>query len=146
MAGKARRGPLVVDANVLLAALLRDGTTRHLILFGGLDLHAPRVVWDELERNRDELLTRSGAPAEALDVLVRLLRDNIAEVREEVLDPNRREAERRVGRRDRLDAPYVAAVLALGGTLWSHDKRLAGKAGVPVVSTKELFAEHGEKD
>jgi predicted nucleic acid-binding protein len=134
-----RAEPLVVDANVLFSALLRDGTTRHIILHGGLDLHTPEALWDELERNRAYLLRKSGATEAAFDRLLELLRDRIASIPLEVIRPHLREAHRRLGPRERLDAPYVAAAMAIRGTVWSHDKPLARKAGVRCVTTRELL-------
>jgi predicted nucleic acid-binding protein len=42
-----------------------------------------------------------------------------------------------------LDAPYVAAALALGATLWTQDKALQAKAPVPIVSTADVVAALG---
>jgi len=33
-----------VDANVLIAALMRDSTTRRLLILGGHELHVPEYV------------------------------------------------------------------------------------------------------
>lgn len=129
-----------MDANILFAALLRHGTTRRLLLHGDLDLHTPWVIWDELDRNRSMLVRKSRATPASFDLLVGGLRAAVGTVGPEVLQPFRLEALRRTGPKDRLDAPYVAAALALGADLWTHDRRLAAKAGIPVVTTAELLA------
>lgn len=136
-------GPVVVDANVLFGALVRDGTTRHLLLYGGLDLHTPAVIWAEFERNRAELLAKSGATEAAFDLLVDALRDRIGEVPVALIRERMKEATASVGPRGRLDAPYVAAALALGATLWTQDKGLKAKAPVPVVGTEDVVAALG---
>lgn len=130
--------PVVVDANVLFSALLREGTTRHLILHAGLNLHTPDTIWDEFDRNRAYLLRKSAAGEASLDLLLDGMRARIADVPLEVIRPHMKEALRRLGPRDRLDAPYVAACVAIGASLWSHDRRLARKARVPVVTTADL--------
>ena len=63
-------GSLVVDANVLFGALLRDSTNRNLILHGQLDLHAPEWLWGELERNRAFLVKKSRATDAAFNLLI----------------------------------------------------------------------------
>lgn len=133
-------GALVVDANVVFGALLRDGTNRGLILHGNLDLHSPDAVWGELDRNRDFLCRKAHASGAAFDLLVAGMRSRIRTIPREALQPWRDEALRRVGKRDRLDAPYVAAALAIGAGIWSHDKQLAKVAGVPVWTTAEILA------
>lgn len=136
-------GPIVVDANVLFGALLRDGTTRHVLLYGALDLHTPPTVWDEFGRNRAYLLTKSGATEAAFDLLVGALRDRVADVPLLLIRQRMPEARKRVGTDGKLDAPYVAAALALGATLWTQDKRLRAWAGVACLSTEDIVAALG---
>jgi predicted nucleic acid-binding protein len=136
-------GRIVVDANVLLGALLRDGTTRRLLLYGGLDLHTPETIWAEFGRNRAHLLAKSRATQAAFDLLVEALRDRIAGVPLALIRQHLGEAEVSLGASDMLDAPYVAAALALGATLWTQDKALQAKAPVPVVSTADVVAALG---
>lgn len=137
--GDARpAGPLVVDANVLFSALLRDGTTRHVILYGDFDLHAPEHLFDELTRNRAYLVAKSGATEGAFDLLLDAMRDRIRVIPTEVIRPHVAGAIAALGKKDELDAPYVAAALAIRGGLWTQDKRLAKKARIPVFTTADL--------
>jgi len=136
-------GPLIVDANVLFSALLRDGTTRHLLLYGGLELHTPDAIWDELERNRGYLVKKSRATEAAFDLLLDALRDRIGGIPVALIRDRMDEAAEIVGEKDRLDAPYVAAALALEATLWTNDTRLAEIRRVSVVTTAEVVAARG---
>jgi len=136
-------GPVVVDANVLCSALLRDGTTRRLLLYGGLDLHTPGIIWREFERNRAYLLKKSRATEAAFDLLLDALRDRIGEVPLALIGERMEEAGESLGEEDSLDAPYLAAALALGGALWTQDKKLRAKARVPVLGTEELVGALG---
>lgn len=136
MAGEPRT-PLIVDANILFGALIRDGTHRRLILHGALDLHAPDIVWEEMERNRTLLVAKSATTPASFDLLIGLLRSRVASIPDAALQPFKMEAQRRCGT-NTLDAPYVAAALAKGCPLWTHDKGLA-KSGVAVVTTADLL-------
>jgi len=136
-------GPIVVDANVLFGALLRDGTTRRLLLYGGLDLHTPGIIWREFERNRAYLPKKSRATEAAFDLLLDALRDRIGEVPLALIGERMAEAGESLGGEDSLDTPYVAAAVALGAALWTQDKELRARAPVAVVSTEELVAALG---
>lgn len=136
-------GPIVVDANILFSALLREGTTRHLLLYGDLDLHTPEAIWDEFDRNRAYLLKKSRATDAAFDLLVDSLKDRIGAIPRILIRAHLEQALAQVGKADELDAPYVAAALALGATLWTHDKRLKERTTVPVVTTSELVEATG---
>lgn len=124
---------------MLFSALARDGTTRHLLLHAGLSLHTPEALWEEFERNRAYLLRKSGATEAAFDLLLRSLQERVRNVPTEAIRPLLAAAERRLGPRDRLDAPYVAAARAIGGSLWTHDRRLGKRAGVRVVTTEDIL-------
>ena len=131
--------PIVVDADIVFAAFLRDGATRELILDRDLDLRCPSWLWDEVIARYDWLLIKSRLSRPALDELLRQLRQRIVDIPEGVIVAQREEALRRVGRTGRKDAPYVAAVLAIGGVLWTHDARLARAAFVETITTAQLL-------
>ena len=136
-------GRVVVDANILFGVLLGDGTTRRLLLYGGLDLHSPATIWEEFDRNRAHLLAKSRATEAAFDLLLDALRDRISEVPLAVIRERLGQAEESLGKGNPLDAPYVAAALALSATLWTQDKGLLAKAPVPVVTTADVIAALG---
>lgn len=136
-------GPIVVDANILFSALLRDGATRHLLLYTELDLHTPDHIWDEFDRNRGHLLEKTSATAAAFDLLLDSLKDRIADLPPQVLRAHLDQARNAVGEDDQLDAPYVAATLALDGALWTEDKRLREQAPVPVLGTGDIVDARG---
>lgn len=129
----------MVDANILMGAMIRDGTTRHLLFTAHLDLHAPETLWDELGRNRPYLVRKSGATDAAYQLLLDQLKARIKSVPTDVLRATLEDGLGRLAPKDKLDAPYLAAAIAVGGTLWSHDKRLSRSAGIPNVTTREVM-------
>ena len=131
--------PIVVDANVVFAAFLRDGATREIILDRELDLRSPPWLWEEIAARYPWLLERTRLTRPALDELLRQVRDRIADIPEAAIQAKREEALKRVPRAGRKDAPYVAAVLAVDGVLWTHDARLAKEADVETVTTAQLL-------
>jgi len=133
-------GKLVVDANVLVGALLRDSTNRNLILHGQLDLHAPEWLWDEFERNRSLLLKKSRATGASLDLLIERLQDQVRSIPMATIEQHVQTALKRVGDANEYDAPYVAAAIAIEGGVWTHDKTLGELAGVPCFTTGQILA------
>ena len=49
----------VVDSNIFISALLKDGAVRRLLLFPGIGLIAPDLVRSEVLGHMEELKTRS---------------------------------------------------------------------------------------
>lgn len=135
--------PIVVDANIVFAAFLRDGATREIILDRDLDLRTPPWLWEEVAGRYDWLLDKSGLPRPALDELLRQIRDRIIDIPEAAIQARRDDALAQVPKSGRKDAPYVAAVLAVDGVLWTHDAELAEEAPVETVTTERLLDESG---
>ncbi|TLZ74668.1 MAG: PIN domain-containing protein [Methanobacteriota archaeon] len=130
---------LVVDANILIAALLRDSTTRRLLVAGGHDLHAPEYLFDEIETHRDELSKRSGQTTEALEEARSILRAHVTEHEESVYGNELEKANSLLAGRDAKDVPYVALALALTADgIWSEDRGLVSLGGLAVYRTSDL--------
>lgn len=131
--------PIVVDASIVFAAFIQDGATREIILDRELDLRTPPWLWEEVVARYEWLLEKTKLSRSALDELLRQIRDQIIDIPEAAIEAERDEALERVSKSGRKDAPYVAAVLAVGGTLWTHDKKLAEEADVDTVTTARLL-------
>ena len=46
---------LVLDANVLFSALIRDSHTRHFLLFSGHSFYTPEFVFEEIDKHMNEI-------------------------------------------------------------------------------------------
>ncbi|MBU3924300.1 MAG: hypothetical protein KJ592_05260 [Nanoarchaeota archaeon] len=51
---------LVVDSNILLSGLIRDGKTRELLIDSPFDLYAPDSLVREVKKYKDYILKKSG--------------------------------------------------------------------------------------
>jgi len=130
---------LIVDASVIIAALLRDSTTRKVLLNSDLRLVAPGMVEDEISRHIEELSARNSLPVEtnrrALGMLLRHIRlldlDDYGGFLPDAL--------RLIGERDASDAPYLAAALAVKADgIWSHDADFTVQDRFRVWTTAQL--------
>lgn len=129
----------MVDANVLIAALLRDSTTRKLITMGGMDLHAPEYLFEETQAHSEELRNRSGLSASGLAEANRILRGYITEHPEADYQGHVDKALEILRDSDARDAPYVALALAIEADgLWSEDRALGILPGIRTFRTHEL--------
>lgn len=128
-----------MDANILIAALLRDSTSRRLVVVGGHDLHVPEYLFDEIETHRDELSKRSGQTTAALEEALRILRAHVTEHEEADYVNELGTAGRLLAGRDPKDIPYVALALALPADgIWTEDRELASLERLNVYRTSDL--------
>ena len=130
---------LVVDANIVIAALLRDSTARRIVMDDRLRLWAPSDILEETEKHLDEISRRGGRPAQETRRLLESILDYVVLVEREALEPHFEEAELLLAARDPSDAPYVAVALSQGlGGVWSDDPDFRAQDRVKVYTTPEL--------
>ncbi|MBI4415862.1 MAG: PIN domain-containing protein [Euryarchaeota archaeon] len=128
-----------MDANVLIAALMRDSMTRRILVLGGHELHVAEYVFEEIEGHWEELSSRSGLAPDAFRAVLTLLRAHVAEHKVAEYGELLAAAIRLLKDRDADDAPYVALALAIhADALWTEDRELSSLDAVRVARTKDL--------
>lgn len=130
---------LVVDANVLLAAFLKEATTRELLLDSRLTLFAPEHLLFETARHLKEdasLRKRIRLTREELQELFEVLTQGIETVPFKSYEHWLHEALSLAPHKE--DAPYLALALAMNIRIWSNDRGLRNQSKVRVYSTSEM--------
>lgn len=114
---------VVVDASVLLAALMADGTTRHAILHTSAVLYVPQRIVEEARRNMPKVADRTELPEPVLRGILNALLDRFEIVPDALIEPTRAGARELV---EAADAPgdedYVALASALDAPIWTLDR------------------------
>ncbi len=125
---------LIVDANRVVSALIRDGSTRSAILKTGAALYAPEFLQEEIARHLPALAQRIGVTPEELTVILTPLLKRIEWVSEAAYRSNMEEAKRAIETVDPKDVPYLACALAVAAdAIWSHDLDFDKQTLVPRV-------------
>jgi predicted nucleic acid-binding protein len=129
---------LVLDANVLLSALIKEGLTRAIILSGTINLYAPEFLLEELTKHIDVIVKKSGMSRVETESYTKRLFET-AEIRVFATP----EVDKFMSRAEAItpdlyDKDYFALALKLGCPIWSNDKKLKGQSKVKVYSTKEV--------
>lgn len=130
---------LVLDANVLFSALIKQDTTFRLILHEDIHLYAPEFILIELAKHKTVILEKTGKGAEEFEKVLVILRRYIQFVPLDALDLYLKQAEHFSP--DPKDTAYLALALRMKIPIWSNDKALqSGQNSVKVLSTKEVMA------
>lgn len=79
---------IVVDANVLIGTLLRDGAVRHRVFTSHNTLCAPGFLREELDRHIDELAKRAEIERGPLEDLLSSLFDEVRWIADDRIDAN----------------------------------------------------------
>ncbi len=130
---------LVVDTNVLFAAVARDSTTRRIILSTPIRFAGPKFVFDELLEHMGELCVKNGqSPSKNLEI-IGLLRSHVTESSRYPDIDYMEEANRLMGAVDPDDVPVLATALSLKcDGIWSDDRHFEKQRQVKVWKTREL--------
>ena len=127
---------LVIDSNILFAALLKESGTSE-ILFKH-KLYAPEFIFEEFRKYRDYLKGKTKRTDEGFNELFDLFERNVILMPKEEIEPFIEKAKKISP--DEKDVVYLALALKLRCGLWSNDKNLKEKQNViQVYSTEELI-------
>lgn len=132
----------VIDANILLAALLRDSSTRELLIDRRQRLFAPEHLIMETQRHllaSDRLRKRLHLSEKELTLLFSSLTANITVITQREYTQYLKKAAKLAPHAE--DAPYLALALHLNVPLWSNDKGMQRQQTVKVLTTANLLQE-----
>ncbi len=112
---------LVIDANVVISALIADSKTRELIVTLEPDLLTPAFVHDEIENYRDLIVDKSGMKPARVAQFIDLLFRYIEVVSASEFYPAIESAKEAIGDTDPDDVLYLACAIACDAAIWSDD-------------------------
>ncbi|WP_436346814.1 PIN domain-containing protein [Natronorubrum sp. FCH18a] len=130
---------LVVDANVVISALIADSKTRELIVTLEPDLLTPKFVYDEIENHTELIVEKSGMSPGRVAQFVDLLFQYIEVVPADEFYPHIEEAEAAIGGTDPDDVLYVACAFARDADVWSDDTDFDEQNLVETHSTSDVI-------
>ena len=130
---------LVVDANVVISALIADSKTRELIVTLEPDLLTPALVHDEIGNYTELIVEKSGMSPERVAQFIDLLFQYIEVVSSQKFYPRIEEAEAAIGDTDPDDVLYIACALAEDAAVWNDDTDFDEQTLVETYSTSDVI-------
>lgn len=127
---------LVVDANVLFSALIKEGFTTELMFSDQIRLFAPEFLLEEFFKHENEILEKTKRNKDDFSDILEILKLIIKITPAEEFDIYTTEAE--AISPDPDDVQYFALALKLQCGIWSNDKMLKEQNSVSVYSTEEI--------
>lgn len=133
---------LVVDANILFAALIKEGSTAELLNSDKLQLFTPEFLFTEFSKYEELILKKTHRSLEEFNKFLELLKEQITIIPKKEILPFIDKAEKITP--DPKDTIYLALAFALKSNIWSNDKKLKqGQEKIIVFSTEELIKKTG---
>ncbi len=129
---------VVIDANVVLAMLIKPGKPVELLFQEDLDVFAPGLIIREILGNQSLVLKKARITEQDFNRLLLILIQRIGFVEEEVFLVKRDEAKQISP--DLKDVHYFALALYLECPIWSSEKKFRDQDRVKIYRTHELIS------
>ena len=127
---------LVVDANILFSALIKNDYTYKKLFEQKLTLYTPQEVFTEFKKHEKELLKKTTRTTTEFYKALNILEKRLVVVPTQELIPYVEQAENITPDPD--DMIYFALALRIGCSIWSNDKALKKQTYVHIYHTHEL--------
>ncbi|MDO8509110.1 MAG: PIN domain-containing protein [Nanoarchaeota archaeon] len=130
---------IVIDANILIAALLKNGKIRELIVNSPHRLLVPDIHFQEIEEHKEELLEKSKLSAGEFATLISTLSNYFSIIESNKILFFLEEAEELIGTIDKDDVPIIATALAYNCSIWSDDKHFLKQNKIKIFKTSDIM-------
>ncbi len=135
---------LVIDTNIIISALIREGITRKMLLFPGLKLVTPEITFKEIEHHIELIAAKSKLSKDNVLRILDILKKNIKTIPEPRWWHHYNQAEKIIGEKDPKDVPFIAVALALSvDGIWSNDRDFESQSKFKIWKTAELAQKIG---
>ena len=131
---------IILDVNVILSALIRDSTTRKIILNSEFDFYFPEPSLHKIRKYKSYILEKSGLIEEEYNKIMATLFKYIKLVPTKEIDKNWDEAKKIMEHIDKEDVVFIATSLSLpDSVIWSDDRHFEKQDKVKVFKTKDMI-------
>jgi predicted nucleic acid-binding protein len=132
---------LVIDSNRLVAGVLKDSSSRELILSERFEFYSPYHLVIEIKKYEDYLIQKGRLADGQFDTILNALMDNIILVPYEEFKDEFEEAIGIMKDIDVKDAPFLAVGMALGlDGIWSEDRHFREQDGLTVYDMGDMMS------
>ncbi|HLC58450.1 MAG TPA: PIN domain-containing protein [Candidatus Nanoarchaeia archaeon] len=131
---------IVVDSNIIFAALIKDSTVRKIIYQINNSFVIPEIVLEEIRNYKKEILEKSGLSEKYFEEALGLILKCIRIIPNEQIHNYKTEAWNLIKDHSPEDVMFIACALAFEDSiLWSDDKKLKRQNKIKVLNTSELI-------
>jgi predicted nucleic acid-binding protein len=135
---------IVIDTNIFMSALIKEGTTREIITNFNHNFLLPEFAFEEIEEHKLEIIKKSKLFEREFNILFLRLLKYIRIIPTDIISPYRKEASEIMGEIDKEDIQFIAAALAFNCPIWSNDKHFKMQNKVSSLTTPEMKNNLGE--
>jgi predicted nucleic acid-binding protein len=129
---------LIVDTNILISALIKDGSTRRILAKSKLNLLFPEFEFEEIKNHKAEIVQKAGLSEKEFDIMLLRLLNYVRIIPANISLSFKERAYGIIGKIDEDDVPFIATALAFNCPIWSDDKHFKKQNKIKILTTKDM--------
>ena len=130
---------LVLDTNILIAALIKESITREILVHPTMEYLVSEFIFHEVQKHKEEILQKSGLPSGEFETLFEELKDKLILIPDEEIQ-FKEKAQEIMRPVDIKDSIFIAIALSTENNgIWSEDKHFEKQNTIQVWKTKDII-------
>jgi predicted nucleic acid-binding protein len=130
---------IVIDTNIFISALIKEGIARQIITKSGHNLLFPEFEFEEIRKHKQEIIQKSGLSEKGFDILLLRLLNYVKIIPVNIIFNYKKQAFEIIGKIDSDDTIFVATALAFNCPIWSEDKHFQKQNKIKILTTKDVI-------
>ncbi len=131
---------LIVDTNEIISALIRDSSSRRILLSPRFFFYTPDFTLNEIQRHVPLIGRKTSLSQEDVFLLLDTLMERIQVIEFDSYRQEYTEADRIIGGIDPDDVPFIALALSISNDgVWSSDRHFLKQDMIRIWETKALL-------
>ena len=129
---------IVIDTNIFISALIKDGLTRNIIVKSKDNSILPDFELDEIYNHKNEIMKKAKLSEKDFDILLLRLLRYVRIIPVDLIINKKGEAFNIIGYIDPDDVIFFATALTFNASIWSDDKHFIMQNKIKILTTKDM--------
>lgn len=129
---------LVIDTNILMSALIKEGLTREILTNLQTNFIFPDFGLEEIYRHKEEIKYKAKLNEKDFNIILLRVLKHINLIPINLILPFSKESKNIIKNIDEDDSVFIATALTFNCPIWSEDKHFKKQNKVKVFTTSEL--------
>lgn len=130
---------LIVDSNILFAAIIKDSTVRKIIMHSPCELLTVKFSEEEINKYKEEILEKSNLSNDEFNAIFDKLKQKLKMLDDQIITLKFEEAYEIMKNIDPRDSIFLAAALATNSDIWSDDQHFQKQNKIKIWKTEDLI-------
>jgi len=130
---------LVIDTNIIIAALIKDGLTRKILTNFRINFIFPEYGLDEIYKYKEEIKQKARLDEREFNTLLLRILKYVKLVPLDMIIEFKEDADKIMVDIHKNDSVFIATALAFNCPTWSDDKHFKEQSKIKIYTTKEMM-------